>query len=191
MSKTPANHIAFYGVTMSGKTTAARMYSRAFCRKRVPVVVFDPVGSATLGGDWGDGAVIYRSAEQFEDWVHSDKIHPCKLFIDEASAIFGHDQKHNFWLAERGRHYGIQLFTITQRPMRIHPSVRDQHSECYMFRLRSNDTIQVGADYGHDLREINLDAGEYIHLISGQKVYTKGRVFRNAPPTGGKTLKVK
>ena len=162
---------------MSGKTTAARYYSRAFCARRVPVVVFDPVGTATHGGGWGDGAIVYSDLAQFEDWINSDDLHPCKLFIDEASAVFGHEKRENFWLAERGRHYGIQLFTITQRPMRIHPTVRDQHGECFMFRLKANDTIQVGADYGHDLREIDLDAGEYVHLISGQKVYNRGSIF--------------
>lgn len=173
----PQSHILFLGVTMSGKTTAARMYSRAFCRAKIPVVVFDPVGSATLGGGWGDGAVIYQDADEFTDYLNSGKLTPCKMFIDEASAIFGHENRHNFWVAERGRHYGIQLFTITQRPMRIHPSVRDQHAEAYVFRLKSADIAYVGADFGHDLRDIQLDAGEYLHLISGQRAFTRGNVF--------------
>lgn len=173
----PPSHILFLGVTMSGKTTAARIYSRAFCRARIPVVVFDPVGSATLGGDWGDGATVYHDADEFQDYIHSGKLQPCKMFIDEASSIFSHEQRENFWLAERGRHYGVQLFTITQRPMRIHPSVRDQHSEAYVFRLKSMDITNVGADFGHDLRDIQLDAGEYLHLISGQRGFTRGNVF--------------
>jgi len=175
--KKPQSHILFLGVTMSGKTTAARIYSRAFCKARIPVVVFDPVGSATKGGDWGDGAEVYQDAEEFQELIHSGKLKPCKMFIDEASAIFGHEQRHNFWLAERGRHYGIQLFTITQRPMRVHPSVRDQHAEAYVFRLKAADIANVGADFGHDLRDENLDAGEYLHLVSGSRGYTRGNVF--------------
>lgn len=174
----PQSHILFLGVTMSGKTTAARMYSRAYCKHRIPVVVFDPVGSATLGGDWGEGAKVYQDAEEFIDYLHSGKLQPCKMFIDEASSIFAHGQHENFWLAERGRHYGIQLHTITQRPMRIHPSVRDQHAEAYVFRLKSADIANVGADFGHDLRDIQLDAGEYLHLISGRVLYTRGNVFK-------------
>lgn len=173
------NHIMFLGVTMSGKTTAARHYSRAFCAHRIPVVVFDPVGTETKGGGWGDGARIYSTVESFEKALYSGQINKCKLFIDEASAIFGHDCRHNYWLAERGRHQGIQLFTITQRPMRIHPSVRDQHGEAYVFRLKSNDMMQVGADFAHDLRDLNLDQGEYVHLVSGKSTYTRGHVFKD------------
>lgn len=175
----PQSHVLFLGVTMSGKTTAARMYSRAFCAARIPVVVFDPVETDTKGGGWGETAKIYNNAEEFQDYLHSGKLQPCKLFIDEASAIFGHDQKENFWLAERGRHYGIQLFTITQRPMRVHPSVRDQHAEAYVFRLKAADIANVGADFGHDLRDENLDAGEYLHLVSGSRDYTRGNVFKD------------
>ncbi len=178
----PPAHVAFYGVTMSGKTTAARQYSRAFCRARIPVVVFDPVGTSTMGGDWGDGAVIYSDAGAFQEYIHSGRLRPCKLFIDEASAIFSHEQKHNFWLAERGRHYGIQLFTITQRPMRIHPTVRDQHNEVYMFRLKSSDLAVIGADFGFDLGDIRLDSGDYIHLKSGSSRYEIGNVFKPRNP---------
>ena len=153
------------------------IYSRAFCKARIPVVVFDPVGSATLGGDWGEGAKVYQNAEEFQDYIHSGKLTPCKMFIDEASSIFSHEQRENFWLAERGRHYGIQLFTITQRPMRIHPSVRDQHSEAYVFRLKSMDIANVGADFGHDLRDIQLDTGDYLHLVSGHRAFTRSNVF--------------
>ena len=175
----PQSHILFLGVTMSGKTTAARMYSRAFCKARIPVVVFDPVGSATKGGDWGDGAKVYQNADEFQELIHGGKLEPCKMFIDEASAIFGHEQRENFWLAERGRHYGIQLFTITQRPMRVHPSVRDQHAEAYVFRLKSADIANVGADFGYDLRDENLDAGDYLHLVSGSREFTRGNVFHD------------
>lgn len=178
----PPAHVAFYGVTMSGKTTAARYYSRAFCQHRIPVIVFDPVMTQTAGGDWGDGAVIYNDAEKFQDYINSGKLRPCKMFIDEASAIFGHDQRHNFWLAERGRHYGIQLFTITQRPMRIHPSVRDQHNEVYMFRLKASDTLQIGADFGFTLSDIRLDAGDYIRLKSGRSCYEIGNIFKPRQP---------
>ncbi len=171
------NHTAFYGVTMSGKTTAARRYSRAFCKHRIPVIVFDPVGTVTKGGDWGENALIYSDVNKFEEYIHSGKLRPCKLFIDEASSIFGHDQKHNFWLAERGRHYGIQLFMITQRPMRVHPSVRTQFGEAFIFRLTDSDLRNIGADYGHDLRGIRLDKGDYLHVISGRAKYSRGNVF--------------
>ena len=29
----------------------------------------------------------------------------------------------------------------------------------------------------HDLRDENLDAGEYLHLVSGSREYTRGNVF--------------
>lgn len=165
---------------MSGKTTAARYYSRAFCAHRIPVVVFDPVGTDTKGGGWGDGATVYSDVNKFEEYLYGGKLKPCKLFIDEASAIFGHDQKHNFWLAERGRHCGLQLFMITQRPMRVHPSVRTQFGEAFIFRLTNSDMVNIGADYGHNLRGISLDKGDYLHLISGRAKYTRGNIFNQA-----------
>jgi hypothetical protein len=41
------------------------------------------------------------------------------------------------------------------------------------------DITNVGADFGHDLRDIQLDAGEYLHLISGQRAFTRGNVFND------------
>lgn len=171
----PLSHILFTGVTMSGKTTAARVYSRAFCAHRIPVLVYDPVETATAGGGWGDGAQIFNTPETFLKKLAETG--PCKIFIDEAADIFSLREPQNFWIATRGRHFGWQLFIITQRPMMIAPTVRNQCGEAYIFRLTSADLGNIGSDFGHDLRPYRLDTGDYLHLVSGSARFTRGNVF--------------
>ena len=175
--KRALNHTLFTGVTMSGKTTAARMFSRAFCAHRIPVVVYDPVETETKGGGWGENALVFSDPVEFVDFLGSDDCGACKIFIDEAADIFSLRMPENFWIATRGRHYGWQLFVITQRPMLIAPSVRNQCGEAFIFRLTTSDLSNIGADFGHDLREEKLDAGDYLHVVSGHAAYTRGNVF--------------
>lgn len=171
------HHILFTGVTLSGKTTAARMFSRAFCAHRIPVVVYDPVETETKGGGWGENALVFTDAGEFLDFLASDDCGPCKIFIDEAADIFAQRMPDNFWIATRGRHYGWQLFVITQRPMMIAPTVRNQCAEAFVFRLTTSDMSNLGSDYGHDLSGEKLDAGDYLHLLSGHAAYSRGNVF--------------
>lgn len=171
-------HCLYVGVTQSGKTTLARAVSRELGKLGQRRAVFDPLGTATAGGGWGDGVLIFSNEEQFLDWVYSDDAHNTHVFIDEAHNILGHTNPENFWLLTEGRHFYLTLHLMTQRPKKLHPDVRHNCGRCYMFRLSKSDRIEIGGDYGFDnLDKKILDKGDFLILNSGSAEISGANVF--------------
>lgn len=171
-------HHLFIGVTLSGKTTLARMFSRELLAAGKQVAVYDPLGTETAGGDWGEGALIFHDTEKFLDFVHSDGAVNYHIFVDEAHHIFGHKHQDNFWMLTQGRHYGMYFYVITQRPTKVHPDARTNCARCYMFRMAQDDAKEIGADYGHsNLHKENLDRGDFLVLNSGSSELSRANVF--------------
>lgn len=172
-------HQLIIGVTQSGKTTLARKFSRELCAAKKKVVVFDPMGTETAGGDWGKGAIIFSDREKFLDYVYSDDCVNAHVFVDEAHKIFHHTMDENFWMLTEGRHHHIYLYLMTQRPKKVHPDVRTNCEFCYMFRLAQDDAREIGSDYGHsDIHKENLDRGDFLILNSGSAEYSRANVFK-------------
>lgn len=172
------NHVLYSGVTLSGKTTLARFAARTLLKKKARVIVYDPLGTETMGGGWGEGAVMFDDSEKLLDFLHSDECCNCFIFIDEAHHIFSHDQKENLWLLTQGRHYGMYFHLITQRPKKVHPDARSNCGQCFMFRLANDDARDIGSDYGFsDIHKISLDKGDFLALNSGSAGYSRANVF--------------
>lgn len=172
-------HTGYFGVTQSGKTTLARAVARKLSDDGHIVGVFDPVGTATAGGDWPENAIIFEDAEEMLWFVEQENCPPMHLFVDEAAEVFGHSFRENSWLATRGRHYGIYLHIITQRPKMILPNVRGQIGRAYVFRLSNEDMREVGADFGHSgLNHFSLDTGDFLILNSGSAALARNNVFK-------------
>ena len=174
-------HTLICGVTMTGKTTIARSMSRALLAKNKRVAVFDPLGTETSGGDWGQGAMVFNNRDQFLDFVEHPLTVNYFIFIDEADEIFSHDMKENVWMLKKGRHWGLFFFLITQRPKMVHPTARNQCCAAFIFRLTADDMRDIGADFGHDIRHESLDRGEYLKLESGRASYSRGKLFFTKP----------
>jgi DNA helicase HerA-like ATPase len=171
-------HTLYAGVTQSGKTTLARSIARQLRRKKQRVIVYDPMLTATAGGDWGTPEV-YETPDEFLTVAHSDDAVNCHLFIDEAHHIFAHTERDNMWLLTQGRHYGMTLHLITQRPNKIHPDARSNCGVCYMFRLAQDDARAIGNDYGFsDVHKINLDKGDFLLLNSGSSQFSRANIFQ-------------
>jgi hypothetical protein len=170
-------HTLITGVTMTGKTTMARMLAREHDHRGHPVVVYDPMGTDTAGGDWGKNAKVFNDEEKFMRYM--GEAPPSAVFIDESDLVFAHSQKENHWLARRGRHYGHRLYMITQRPQMIAPNCRNQTGRCYMFRLSRSDADFVYREFGHTLnaQEYDMDTGDFYVLTSGARKITKSNVF--------------
>lgn len=172
-------HQLFCGVTMSGKTTLARIMTRELLAKKQRVIVYDPVGTSTAGGDWGEGAEVFDDLDEFLEFVNRDDVMHCHVFIDEADLVFSIGQKENHWMLRRGRHYGMFIYPITQRPTLIAPNVRAMCQRAYVFRLIQDDIKTIAADYGFsDAHKINLDKGDFICFTAGTSQFTRGNVFK-------------
>lgn len=171
-------HTAYYGVTQSGKTTLARRIARDLSEKGHVIIVHDPVGTLTLGGGWPESAIICGDEEELLSVLEDDECPAAHVFIDEAGDVFGHTQRYNSWLATKGRHFGLYLHIITQRPKMILPSVRNQVGRSYVFRLARDDMREVGADNGFsDLHLIDLDAGDFMVLNTGSAQFSRANIF--------------
>lgn len=171
-------HTAYYGVTLSGKTTLARAIARDLSGKST-LIIYDPVLSDTLGGGWPtENAIIVSEPDELLAILCDDKCPPAEVFIDESADIFGHAHPENDWLATRGRHFGLYLHIIAQRPKMIRPNVRNQMARTYCFRLARDDMKEVGADNGFsDLVREELDTGDFLILNSGSATYTRANIF--------------
>lgn len=171
-------HTLICGVTQSGKTTLARMLARTFEQLGHSVIVFDPLGTQTVGGNWGTSAIVIESRDDFLEYISRDEIIHAHVFVDEAHEIFALTCPENFWLLTRGRHFGLNIYAITQRPKLIAPTCRLQCGRCYMFRLGADDARELGADFGHSgLEKISLDTGDFLCLNSGSAKYSRANVF--------------
>lgn len=173
-------HSAYYGVSMSGKTTLARLLARQLAEKGHAGAVYDPTLTGTLGGGWPQNWPVFTDPDDFLDFIESDKCKgPIHLFIDEADELFAHEMKWNNWIAKKGRHFGYFLHVLSQRPKMIAPTVRSQLHRCYMFRLACEDANEIGRDYGHSgIDKISLDRGDFIVLNSGTAQIQRGNVFK-------------
>lgn len=172
-------HTLFTGVTQSGKTTLARLNARACVKRNIPTVVYDPLGTATAGGGWGEGVTVYHDIEPFLELMYNPEFKDTMIYVDEAHHIFGHDNKEHLWLLTEGRHHGMNFNLITQRPTKLHPDARSNCGVCFMFRLAHDDARAVGNDFGHsDIHKIKLDKGDFLVLISGSAAYTSANVFK-------------
>lgn len=174
-------HVLYCGVTQSGKTTLARHHARLLVRAGYDVVIYDPVGTSTFGGDWPE-VKVFTDSNKFYEWLiraQGEPIRPIFVFVDESADIFGHDNRDANWIPRRVRHQNVYLRLISQRPKMLPPNVRTQCAHCYLFRLASDDMKMICADFGHgsEISQISLDSGDFLLLISGTSDIERANVF--------------
>lgn len=175
-------HILYTGVSLSGKTTLARLHSRKLCQADYDVIVYDPVQTETAGGDWGKEAVIFTDPVKFIEALEKAQAtegRPIFAFVDEAADLFSHTDGYNNLLPRKIRHQGVYLRIIAQRPKLISPSVRSQCWYAFMFRLTRDDARELTADFGHgpEVYNMALDRGDFIVLESGSTEIQQANVF--------------
>jgi DNA helicase HerA-like ATPase len=171
-------HALICGVTQSGKTTLAHSMAQMLAGNGERIIVYDPVGTQTVKGNWPVSAVTFSDEHEFFEYLSRDDVNNAYIFIDEAGDIFTPQKRENLWLLTRGRHFGFSVFMIAQRPKMILPSARSMAGACYMFRLSADDQRDIGRDFGHNgLDKINLDRGDFLMVISGSSTFERGNVF--------------
>jgi DNA helicase HerA-like ATPase len=173
-------HCIYAGVTQTGKTTLARLHARLLSENGYDVCVYDPVHTATAGGDWPSNAQVFDNQAQFIAYVKSAQ--DVFVFVDESADVFSLSQTENHWLLRRGRHQGLYVRLIVQRPKMIAPNVRTQCAVAYVFRMARDDATELFADFGHSRAYVReyvdaLDVGDFVVLESGRPQIAAFNVF--------------
>lgn len=171
-------HRLIVGGTLTGKTTIARKIAAQYEERGIVSTVYDP-----LSHDWPEGAIITTTPEDFFAVIHARNADGQRqlCITDEADTVFSQSDRDRFWIAVRGRHYGIENIFCTQRPTMIAPTVRTQCAELFCFRVSASDAAMLSQDFADErLREaVNLDQGEFLYSRweGGKKVLDKFRAF--------------
>jgi DNA helicase HerA-like ATPase len=102
-------HALICGVTLTGKTTLARVIARDVEKAGGRVIVYDPVGTQTGGGGWPASAVIFDDPDEFIEYMNHPDVYDAHVFVDEADEVFSLSDRANYWLPKKGRHFGFTL----------------------------------------------------------------------------------
>lgn len=172
-------HKLIVGTTESGKSTLARSMVEDAAKRGAFVIVYDP----TLNPAWATEFVT-ADEYQFFAWIHEaheNGITSIVAVVDEADTIMSMSHRHNWWLASRGRHFGIEAIFITQRPTMIAPSVRGMPSEHYAFRIPKSDAQLLADDCAAPelAGAAELAQGEFLRArwVDRKKVVDKLKIF--------------
>lgn len=170
-------HKLVVGQTLSGKSTLVKAMASEAVKRGLVLVVYDP----TLSPDW-ETELVTDDEETFYDMlkaIHAEGAQ-AMVVVDEADTILGMSHRHNWWLFQRGRHFGFECVAITQRPQLVAPSIRCNAPELFIFQSGKNDAAFLGEDYGVDLSSApELVQGSFLwaHWREGKKVVDKRKIF--------------
>lgn len=170
-------HKLIVGQTLSGKSTLAKQMEADSFAKGIPSIIYDP----TLSPDW-KSELVTDDEETFYHFLHviAEESPNALVIVDEADTLLSMAHRHNWWLFQRGRHFGFECIAITQRPQLVAPSIRNNAPELFIFQSGKNDSAFLGDDYGVDLSgAVDLQQGRFLwaHWKNGKKVVDSLRVF--------------
>lgn len=141
-------HILIVGATETGKSRLAKKLCETRVKSRkygnTAHIVLD-----ALGAYWGDGVEVVQSFEELHAAIieyHADKIPLC-VYVDEADIFLSMRNPENHWLLLRGRHFGVSVVVITQRPAMVAPSVRGMCATLHSFSVSEADAKMLANDY--------------------------------------------
>ena len=138
-------HVLIIGTTGSGKTSLATLLASKYATKAC-VIVYDPF----LDKRWpaGENVEVLSDWEKFQAVVRANN--GSVVFIDESAETVSHAQRKSWWLATQSRHFGCVVHFIAQRYQQLPPTVRDQCSEIFVFRLSRRDAELASEEFCTD-----------------------------------------
>lgn len=151
-------HVMILGMTMSGKTTLAKMLAAEYRKAGLKVGVLDPLGDPGWPADFRTDDVDVFLARFWDS-------RQCAWFIDEAGESVGQFDTVMTKTATRGRHWGHRCHYISQRGTQLARTVRDQCASLFLFttslddsKVHANEWNKPGLKEAHALQQ-----GHYFH----------------------------
>lgn len=149
---------AIYAGRNGGKTYLSRKLVKA--AKGAQVVFIDPVardGLASLQAviaaiETGEGQIVFRSAERTECYkavlavaLKSTVTRPLYLVCDEAPLYLDRATDALKKLMYQGRHRGLGMMILAQRPTAVASALRSQAAQTYWGRLTDHNDVALAA----------------------------------------------
>lgn len=152
-------HSLILGVTESGKTTLSKRIAEQARERGIGVIVLDPLNDPEWPAD-------FRTADKSEFLSAVWRSRKCFVFVDEAGEMVSHHNPEMMPLTTRGRHWGHNVFLISQRAEQINRTVRDQCARLYMFALAHPDCKTLSKEFNSEelLEGTRLPKGHFFKV---------------------------
>lgn len=124
-------------------------------RRGIKSLVLDPLCDPNWNADFQTD-----NGEEFLDAMYGSRT--CALFVDESGAAIGRYAGAMAVVATQSRHFGHKAHFFTQRGAQLDPTIRDQCSTLFIFRVGHNDAKTFSEEFGYkELRDAHsLERGE-------------------------------
>ena len=169
----PAARTAIWGVSGSGKSTLARRLAATWAAERA-VVVIDPTGpdAPTLPPGWQPrpGLTALSPATPpacatalMHCYLLSTRSTPVTVIADEAPHYLARPSDGILKTVFQGRHRGLGLCVVGQRPSAVAPGVRSQVTATVYMRLTDRADLNIVAASSRELAAAlpTLTTGDY------------------------------
>lgn len=173
-------HTLIGGTTESGKSSLAKMLHASARKRGVKTIVLTPFG-------WNDEKPDVLTDNQTVFLDNYWKSENCFVFIDEGRQTVGRYNEAMTLTAVQGRHWGHSNFYIVQRIHMLHPDIREQCSQIFLFCSAPKSAESAAEEFVNDslLEAPNLKRGEYIRCLrfgpDGGKFSERGKAFTYDP----------
>lgn len=138
-------HSLIVGMTLSGKTTLARILAKTLKKQTGrKVAVLDSLRDPKWEADF-----ITDSSEEFLTYAQSNRGH--LLIVDESGTTLNKFDRANSWLATTARHLGHRSFFITHRVTQIDPVIRGNCDKLYVFATGPKDARLAAEEFNEPM----------------------------------------
>lgn len=135
-------HSLIVGVTLSGKTTLAKMIAKGLKDRGHKIAILDPMKDR----EWIEIADFStHNPDAFLAYAKRTKSH--FLFVDESGTAIGRYNRAMDWLTTTGRHLGHSVTLICHRTTNLAPTIRDNCTTVYVFAVSEEDSIALAKAY--------------------------------------------
>ncbi len=167
------------GVEVSGSLKAVVSKMRNNWKKKFRIVYTPPAGHEAAALHHISG-ILFRAQSGYFSGKHQRQV---MLVAEEANLSYPSTtlpaNLNGFTAAiNQGRHYGVNVIAITQRPALIHPNLRGNASDTYVFRLaddRSRSAVMEICGTRHRQTLQSLKKFHFMRIADGEVTLGKTR----------------
>lgn len=173
-------HYLVVGRTESGKSSWAKVAIEHARAHGFRVMVLDALRDPSYKADF-----ITSDPEDFRRRVFHRDSEKCLLVVDEAGFSIGRYAPEMETLATMSRHKGHQCVFVTQMPIQISPTIRNNCANLVCFAIGPQAARVLSESYGRReiLEAVDFERGKYLFVPSFGPL-VRGDVFADMKKVG-------